>query len=157
ADASPPLEPLPVTVPDGFGVHAEGRGFTVYRKDYDPGSPDWVTVVDLRVARLRNIVGDAIDAPWAHVERGAAIDHWDDVSQRTVAGAGRARVLITGTYFAAFDPAPIAFGLQADDSVISYGYGDDEFPGQTKVLGWDDGSAEMSLYDMVTPDRSMFE
>lgn len=156
ADTAAPVtlfDPLPVVVPAGFEIETAGRGFTIYRKDYVGGEPDWVTVVDLRIAELHSVVGDTFPPPIASVEQRATIQHWDDAVTEAASVRHRARVLFSGAYFSPSPhPAPLAHGLAIDGEVISTGYGLLEYPGYTNTVAWnnDDDAAEIAPHNVLT-------
>jgi hypothetical protein len=149
ADTATPvtlLDPLPVVVPDGFVVDTAGRGFTVYRHDWAGGEPDFVTVIDLRIAELHSVVGVTYPPPTASVQQRAAITHWDDAVAKAKALRARARVLVDGSFFSPSpDPAPLAHGLAVDGEVVSYGYGLEEFPGYVNTFAWNNAEDEAAI------------
>jgi len=156
-----------ITVPSGFnlinswqgtGSGGTGTAIRVYRKDFAGGQPDFVTVVDLRFATLRSIIGGLGGvSPCSTVGTrvlctggsGACTSgsHWNAAS----GVAGGLRVLLNGTFFATgSNPAGIAFGLRQNGTIISYGYGVEsnamdcaaasEFPGNTFTFRFNNGT-----------------
>jgi Phosphodiester glycosidase len=143
-------------IPSGFQLISQGTGVSVYRKNYTGGQPDYVTVVDLRYATLRNFTG------WVSgtsVERRLLRTFWNDaVSQDTP--TRKSRVAINGTFF---DPnsnpyTGIAFGLKADWWRMSYGYNPSEFGlSNTLTFAFDSsyGSSSIQPYSTQTFDAGI--
>lgn len=148
-----------VTVPSGFTTMLSDTGVKVYRKTYSNGSPDYVTVVDLRSATLRNFTG------WVSGEavyRKTLQTFWNDaVAQNT--SSRRAKVVLNGTFFATNDrdpnpPVGISFGLKADWWQMSYGYGvGNEYPGLIRTFAFDNDfkSSSIQPYDRRTFDSGI--
>jgi hypothetical protein len=156
-----------ITIPAGFnltnswqgtGSGGTGTAIRIYRKDFAGGQPDFVTVVDLRFATLRSIIGGLGGvSPCSSVGTRVlctsssggctSSSHWNAAS-----GAGQGlRVLLNGTFFATGNnPAGIAFGLRQNGTIISYGYGVEsnamdcanasEFPGNTFTFRFNNGT-----------------
>lgn len=123
-----------VVIPSGFNQIKSGTGFRLFRKDYSGGQPDFVAVVDLRYATMRNLTG-AYTRPWdGSVYRKSMANFWNDA----VAGntsTRSARMVINGAFFSTNDdPTPLAFGLKSNGTVIHYGYGVSEYPGLVKTF-----------------------
>ncbi|MCA9517899.1 MAG: hypothetical protein KC635_23325, partial [Myxococcales bacterium] len=130
------LEPV-VPAADGFVVVVLGRGVTVYRKDYAGGAPDWVTAVDLRVARVESVVGAWVGPPESSIEQRPMIAHWDDAVARGPALGARPRVLVNGAFFSpTVQPTFLTHGLQVAGEPVSYGYGLSEYPDHNAVVAW---------------------
>jgi hypothetical protein len=111
-------------VPSGFNLIASGTGVRVYKKDY-PGCPppscypDYVTVVDLRSATVRNLTG-AVAGDRVGWEN--QTEFWKQ-AERGNTGSRRVLVVVNGTFFDPnHEPSGIAFGLKRDNQLISYGY-----------------------------------
>lgn len=141
-----------VPVPSGFQLILSDTGVRVYRKNYVGGQPDFVTVVDLRYATIRNFTG-AVSGQ--SIERRTLSRFWNDaVAQNT--GSRRATVAINGTFFStdASPFTPIAFGLKADWWRMSYGYGLNEYPGLVRTFAFDSfyGSSSIQPYSTATFD-----
>ena len=144
-----------VPVPSGFQLILSGTGVKVYRKNYVGGQPDFVTVVDLRYATIRNFTGSVSGQ---NIERRTLSRFWNDaVAQNT--GSRTARVAINGTFFSTNDSpfTPIAFGLKADWWRISYGYGINEYPGLVRTFAFDSfyGSSSIQPYSTATFDAGI--
>ncbi len=138
-----------VPIPSGFQLISSGTGVRVYRKNYTGGQPDYVTVVDLRYATIRNFTG------WVSgttVERRLLRTFWNDaVGQNTA--TRKAKVAVNGTFF---DPnaspyTGIAFGLKADWWRMSYGYNPYEFgSSNTLTFAFDSGFGSSSIQPYST-------
>lgn len=146
-----------VPVPSGFRLIFSDTGIKVYRKDYTGGQPDFVSVVDLRSATIRSLTGTVTNAPNGKVSRKSFSTFWNDaVAQGTT--TRKARVLVNGTFFSTNDnPTPIAFGLKVGGTVISYGYGLNEYPGLIRTLAFDSsfGSSSIQAYSRATFDSGI--
>lgn len=152
---APALEP-PVPPPAGFEVTRVGRGFAVYRRDGGGVATDWVTVVDLRVARVESVLGDWVGPPTSTIAQRAVLAHWDDAVRRGPSLGARARVLINGAYFSpTADPSPLTHGLQVGGAVVSYGYGLLEYPGHNALVAWSNeaGRAEVLPWNILAFER----
>ncbi|NJR66203.1 MAG: hypothetical protein HC772_14170, partial [Leptolyngbyaceae cyanobacterium CRU_2_3] len=106
-------------------------------------TPDFVTVVDLRVATLRNLTG-AIDGEL--IGRKLLTSFWRDaVSQNS--GNFQAQVVINGTFFGnnQRSATDIAFGLKARNRLITYGYGLNEYPGLNKTFAFHSFAANAQI------------
>jgi hypothetical protein len=140
-----------VPVPSGFQIISQGTGVKVYKKSYSTGSPDYVTVVDLRRAMIQSYTG------WVYgdtIERRSLTTHWKNaVAQNTP--NHQAKVALNGTFFAT-DSTPntgIAFGLKANWWRMSYGYAvGKEYPGLVRTLAFDSsfGSSSIQNYSVDT-------
>jgi hypothetical protein len=139
-----------LVIPSGFYQIKSGTGFRLYRKDYSGGQPDFVAVVDLRYATLRNLTG-AYTRPWdGSVYRKSMSTFWNDA----VAGntsTRTARMVINGTFFSTNDnPTPLAFGLKSNGTVIHYGYGLNEFPGLVRTFHFNMGASRSAIKSYAT-------
>ncbi|MBU1896322.1 hypothetical protein KKB55_00960, partial [Myxococcota bacterium] len=151
-DATAPViyAPLPIDPPEGFALSESGTGWWMYRKDYAGGAPDWVAVVDLRVAQIHSIMEEIIPPPQAHMTQRPPMLHWDQAVESAQAQRHRARLLFSGAFFSpGDDPSPIAFGLSAEGEARSFGY-DHDYPDHTNVVAWDNiaGRALIEPYNL---------
>lgn len=140
-----------ITVPSGFSSisAASGTGVTLYTKSVSGGSPDYVTVVDLRTALVKSFAGATSgSAPDYSVAR-ASYSSWWTTAESYETSSETLRVLINGTFFSTSeDPAPLAFGLKISDSVLSTGYSKNtEYPGLEQVLRFNNSEDECSITD----------
>ncbi len=138
-----------LTVPSGFTATNTWTGVTVYRKNYTGGTPDYVTVVDLRSGSVRSLTGSVTNAPSATLGRKllgpGSGTFWSDAASQN-SGARTARVVINGTFFStAANPAPVAFGLRTGGVTLSQGYGLNEFPGLIRVFTFDTARSLASI------------
>jgi Phosphodiester glycosidase len=98
------------------------------------------------------------DAPNGKVAPRSMTQFWQDsISQNTA--RRKAKVVVNGAFFAKYNrPTPIAFGLKIAGTVISYGYGLDEFPGLNKTVAWNNTIKDVRIddYDRATFDNPQF-
>jgi Ricin-type beta-trefoil lectin domain/Phosphodiester glycosidase len=145
-------EPL-LEAPPGFQRILSNIGVEVYQKEYPAASSDFVTVVDLRIATIRNLTG-AVNGDL--IGRKLLTSFWQDAIEQNT-GDFQAQVLLNGTFFGN-EPntaTDIAFGLKARDRLITYGYGLNEYPGQNKTLAFHSfaANAQIQPYNRATFDR----
>ena len=133
----------PIAIPDGFHRILSGKGIEVYQKNYSNGTPDFVTVVNLRVATIRNITGAVTGET---IARKPLIRFWQDAVSQNV-GNFKARVILNGTFFGnnRNDVSQIAFGLKMKGTLINYGYGLDEYPGLNKTFAFHSFAADAQI------------
>lgn len=150
---------LAQTIPSGFYKIMEDTGVRVYKKDYQGGQPDYVTVVDLRKATIRNLTGSYSNG---NVSRKSMSTFWNDAVAMNTTTA-KAKIVINGTFFndnGSPNPTQIAFGLKVRNNKISYGYAvGSEFPGLIRTLAFNSFGASTSIqshsnstFDGSTPD-----
>jgi hypothetical protein len=141
---------LYLTVPSGFTLIDSGTGVRLYKKNYVGGAPDYVTVINLGQATLRNLTGSVSGS---NVYRKSLSSFWADMADLETSTRKR-MLVVNGTFFATNNnPAGIAFGLKRNYRVISYGYGLQEYPGKIKTLAWGEwGPASINLYSKSTFD-----
>ena len=118
----------------------------------------YITIVDLNRAEAIDLTGKYTDAPNGKITPRSMTQFWQDsVSQNT--SKRQAKVVVNGAFFAKYNqPTPIAFGLKIMGTVISYGYGLDEFPGLNKTIAWNNTTKDVRIedYDRVTFDNPRF-
>lgn len=145
-----------VPVPCGFTAMVSETGVKVYKKDNERGQTNYVTVVNLNRGSISNLTGSFINTPNGEVDRKAMTDFWNDaVKQNT--STRKAKVIVNGTFFSQkYTPTPIAFGLKAAGTTISYGYGLDEFPNLITTFAFNSlaGTASIQPYNKLTFDNS---
>lgn len=143
-----------VPIPSGFQLISSDTGVRVYQKNYSGGQPDYVIIVDLRYATLRNFTG-RVSGPSGNalITRRLLSSYWNDaVAQNT--STRKIKVGINGTFFDPNnDPTGISFGLKADRWLMSYGYGINE-PGTKYTLAYDSDYKSSSIQ---TYSRSIFD
>jgi Ricin-type beta-trefoil lectin domain/Phosphodiester glycosidase len=144
--------PTSVTVPTGFHRILSNTGVSVYQKDYENAASDFVTVVDLRIATLRNLTG-AVNGEL--IGRKSLTSFWQDAIDQS-SGNFQAQVVINGTFFGndQRSATDIAFGLKARNQIITYGYGLNEYPGLNKTFAFNSfaASAQIQPYSNATFD-----
>jgi hypothetical protein len=138
-----------------FQLLSNRPGVTLYRKTYPFASSDYVTIVDLKSASIRNLTG---------VVNGELIDRqtlnqfWQEAALQN-ADRYQLQVVINGTFFGAeqTNSADIAFGLKAQGHLITYGYGLNEYPGLNKTFAFDAAaaSAQIEPYQSTTFDTAI--
>lgn len=118
----------------------------------------YITIVDLNRAEAIDLTGKYTDAPNGKIAPRSMTQFWQDsVSQNT--SKRQAKVVVNGAFFAKYNqPTPIAFGLKTAGTVISYGYGLDEFPGLNKTVAWSNTTKDVRIedYDRATFDNPQF-
>lgn len=117
-----------LSIPAGWspvGLQAPNGGVSLYKKS---GAESYVTIVNLKLATLRNITGQSIvpaggSASYKSVPRKAYTAFWPD-AKALETSTSKLRVVFSGTFGSVSDPSytPIAFGLKKDSSIISLGY-----------------------------------
>lgn len=145
-------------IPSGFFQIASGTGIRVFRKNYTGGQPDFVAVVDLRSASVRNLSGTVSGAPNGVVSRKSLSTFWTDARAFNTT-ARTARVVINAAFFSTNDnPTGIAFGLKQNGGVVSYGYGLGEFPTFNRTFSFNVGAstAAIGVYNRATFDGTTF-
>lgn len=138
-----------------------GRSFPavrLYQKNYARGTPDYVTVVDLRYATILNLTGTVTHAPCgtlSHKNFGPGPgSFWADATAMDTS-TRTAHVLVNGTFFSNAPSAPVAFGLKTGGSIVSYGYAATdspcvnvpEYPGSIRTIGIDSAGGTASIQD----------
>src|SRR5262249_25472576 len=119
----------PLSIPAGWSavaLQAPSSGVSLYKKS---GADSYVTIVNLKLATLRNIRGQPIAPPggsasYQSVPRKNYTEFWP-AAQALETSTRKLRVVFSGTFGSTNDPSytPIAFGLKKDNSIISLGYG----------------------------------
>jgi Ricin-type beta-trefoil lectin domain/Phosphodiester glycosidase len=139
--------------PAGFQRILNDTGVEVYQKEYPTASFDFVTVVDLRIATIRNLTG-AVNGEL--IGRKQLTSFWQDAIEQN-AEDFQAQVVLNGTFFGNEQntATDIAFGLKARNRLITYGYGLNEYPGQNKTLAFDSfaANAQIQPYSDATFNR----
>jgi len=129
---------------NGFHKILDTTGVQVYQKSHAERLADFVTVVDLRKASIRNLIG----ASNSNSIYQKSLNEFWNVALADNAGNFRARAVINGTFFSPNDnPTGIAFGLKKQSQFMSYGYGLKEYPNLTKTFSFDSITANASIQD----------
>ncbi|HEY9639542.1 MAG TPA: ricin-type beta-trefoil lectin domain protein [Coleofasciculaceae cyanobacterium] len=141
-----------VSVADGFHEILSSTGVNVYQKDYENADPDFVTVVDLRIATVRNLTGTVNGEL---IGRKLLTGFWQDAVDQNSENF-KAQVVINGTFFGTDQQSAtdIAFGLKARNHIITYGYGLNEYPGLNKTFAFNSfaANAQIQPYSNTTFD-----
>lgn len=152
-----------ISVPAGFQLSQSWTGIKVYRKDWDPGEPDYVTVVDLRRARIANLVtglrnaGDCGTGERKALGPGAN-SFWTQAGDYNTA-TSPVRVVLNGTYFStAQSPTGLAFGLKVYGTLVSKGYGiagngcgaRSEYPGNERLFSFSSSNSRAWIENYST-------
>jgi Phosphodiester glycosidase len=149
-----------VPIPAGFRLILSDVGVRVYQKDYAGGSPDYVTILDLRRGTLRNFTGNVSNNETIFPRTLGRF--WTDAVAQNTYGR-KAKVALNGTFFAVKDQRVptaegIAFGLKADWWRMSYGYAvQSEYPNLIRTLAFDSdfGSSSIQPYSRGTFDSGI--
>lgn len=133
------------SVANGFHEILSDTGVKVFRQDYSGQAPDFVTIVDLPTATIRNLTGAVNDES---IDRKTLREFWRDAvsdNQRNL----RAQVVINGSFFGngSTNTTAMAFGLKVRNRIINYGYGLNEYPGLNKTLAFHSFAAFARLED----------
>jgi hypothetical protein len=143
-------------IPNGFAVTTTSPGVSVYRRN--DGVQTYVTAMDFDRGDLRNLTGEVTSAAAGSVcgrstcERlqvGQRLlsEYWQQAQDNLPAGK-QPKVVINGTFFARYNkPTGIAFGLKANDRIINYGYGLNEFPGLNRTIAWNSSQKTIEIAD----------
>jgi hypothetical protein len=139
--------------PAGFEVFLSAPGVNILQRSAN----EYLTVVDLRYATLRNLTGDPSGG---NVGRLSESDFWTKgQSQDTT--TRKLRVVLNGTFFDQSKwPAPIAYGLKKDGDVLSYGYArpdtsPDEFASKVKLFTFRSSASRVWMGDWNTGSFSI--
>jgi len=151
-----------VSILSGFRPIIETSGVKVYQKSDGNQKLEFVTIVNLKKARLANLMGELLHshspnaAPSerrSQIKKKLLTQFWQDaVNQNTV--SSRAKVVLNGAFFSTKnDPTGIAFGLKVNGNLITYGYGvGNEYFGQIRTFSWHNQSniAKIQTYMVQT-------
>ena len=142
----------PIAIPNEFHRILSGIGVEVYQRNYPNASPDFITVVNLRTATIRNLTGAVTHES---ITRKPLDRFWQDAIDQNI-GSFKARVVLNGTFFGNNHDktTEIAFGLKTKGNLINYGYGLDEYPGLNKTFAFDSfaANAQIQPYRSTTFD-----
>ena len=140
--------------PPGFYPVESAPGVTLYQKDYSGGTPDFVLVVDLskhsQIHLLSGAIGDPGSGRGAYggdsptFSRQSLQSFWEEYSRTQ----SKALCVLNGAFFSTNeDPAGLAFSLKAGGTIVSEGYGRDEYPGQKLMLEFREDHASLQALD----------
>jgi Phosphodiester glycosidase len=160
AQAKPKLDSQPAiatksTIPTGYQPILHRSGVRVF-KNLDRA--DYIMSIDLKQSTAINLTGKYTGAPDGKVSHRSMSEFWQDAIAKNTPQQ-QAQVVINGAFFAQYKKATgIAFGLKSAGTVISYGYGLDEFPGLNKTIAWNNTTKQVKIadYDRATFDRAEF-
>ena len=152
-------------VPSGFKLISEASGVWLYQKDYPNGNPDYVQVIDLGLGAGLELLHAAVREP--RIGRGvyggddprlgfnSLEGYWQQFSNANPT----AFCITNGQFFYMLEnPTRLPFPLKVDGTVISDGYGIEQFPNLKLVLQlWDDHAdiqplTRESLYGSSAPN-----
>lgn len=150
-------QPSPVLTdkaPAGYQRILDTPGIQVFKSDRS----SYISVIDLNRAEAIDLTGKYTDAPQGKIAPRSMSEFWQDsISKNT--SQRRVHVVINGAFFAKYNqPTGVAFGLKSAGTVISYGYGLDEFPGLNKTVAWNNQTKQVRIddYERATFDRPQF-
>jgi hypothetical protein len=160
AQAKPKLNNQPTVttksaIPTGYQRILDTSGVRVF-KNLD--RTDYITSIDLKQSTAINLTGKYTGAPDGKVSHRSMSEFWQDAIAKNTPQQ-QTQVVINGAFFAQYKKATgIAFGLKSAGTVISYGYGLDEFPGLNKTIAWNNTTKQVKIadYDRSTFDRTEF-
>jgi hypothetical protein len=152
-------------VPPDFYLVDSAKGVDLYQKDYQPGNPDFVQVVNLEQgASVKLLHGSIADLGIGQgvyggdnpmIERQSLQEVWSDFKT----SFPDAFCITNGQFFSTNDdPTKLAFPLKKDGKVLSDGYGISEYPNQKLMLEiWGDRVGiqtltKEALYASSAPD-----
>ena len=152
-------------VPSGFKLISEASGVWLYQKDYPNGNPDYVQVIDLGLGAGFELLHAAVREP--RIGRGvyggddprlgfnSLEGYWQQFSNANPT----AFCITNGQFFYMLEnPTRLPFPLKVNGTVISDGYGIEQFPDLKLVLQlWDDHAdiqplTRESLYGSSAPN-----
>ena len=115
---------------EGYRILKKSKGVVSFIKEYDNGDPDYVTQVNLKVAKIRSISGDiqglfpgegTFGGNNGQVHRKHLTEFWNDAHDKW---RDKAYAIVNGAFFStSHDPCGIAFPLKEAMEHISDGYG----------------------------------
>ena len=152
-------------VPSGFHLVREVPGVQLFRKDYPNGTPDFVQVVNLQQgAELVLMHGEITKSGQGQgvyggdnprFTRKSIQQFWGELAQTQQSPF----CVSNGQFFRMADsPTPLPFPLKVNGTVLTDGYGENEFPGQKLVLELTNSQADIrelsksDLYNSDAPD-----
>jgi len=156
--------PAPV-IPSGFYLVAEAPGVSLYQKDYQGGSPDYVQLIDLsqgaHIVLMHGEVRENRPGKGAYGGDDPRIlsqslkKYWGQLSDTSA----NAFCVTNGQFFYMKEsPTRLPFPLKVDGTILSDGYGINEFPDKKLILElWQDRAyinslSQDSLYYSDAPD-----
>jgi Phosphodiester glycosidase len=160
AQAKPKLNNQPsvtsnISIPTGYQPIFNSSGVRVFK---NADRADYITSIDLKQSTAINLTGNYTDAPQGKVSHRSMSEFWQDAIAKNTPQQ-QAQVVINGAFFAQYKKATaIAFGLKSAGTVISYGYGLEEFPGLNKTIAWNNTTKQVKIadYDRLTFNQSAF-
>jgi len=160
-DEQPTIPVISIPPPgyDAYAFPSCNGGISVYRR----AEREWIAVVDLSRARVRNLIGKVQNAASGY---GAVDMHAPETFWKSATGDNDdthcAAVVVSGTYGEWQSWNGLAFGLQRDFKLISYGYAspggpspEPQFDGMIKLLAVDSetNGARIEMYSRNVFDQ----
>ena len=132
-----------VAVPLRYREIIDEGGVQVYKiipsnfSQFQDRQQEYVTIIDTRKATIKNLTGKVTGTGDAKVSKKLLADFWQDALARNTA-SHQVKVIVNGAFFSTNDnPTGIAFGLKADNNLITYGYAiGKEYPGQIRIFAF---------------------
>ncbi len=157
--------PLQPDVPKGFRLISEASGVWLFQKDYSGGNPDYVQVIDLSLGAGLEL----LHAPIREPRLGRGVYGGDDPRlgfnslegfwQQFSNANPTAFCVSNGQFFYMLEnPTRLPFPLKVDGTVVSDGYGINQFPDLKLILQlWNDHAdiqklTRSSLYGSSAPN-----
>lgn len=141
------------TVPAGFSKIQSATGVELYKKNYSGGQPDYVQVINMsKGASLKLLHGTIANAGSAGsycgktptFNRQTLKSVWDGFTT----SYNKAFSVTNGQFFSTNDyPTSLAFPLKKEGSVVSDGYGKNEFSNEKMALRVYSGYADIVSFD----------
>lgn len=164
--ATPVLATIPeLAVPAGFYEISSAQGVTLYRKDYQGGSPDFVQRVNLlQGASVGLFHGDITEkregkGSYEGPDPRIALQSLDNFWTQAQTQNANAFCVLNGQFFLMREsPTRLPFPLKIDGEIISDGYGKDEHVDEKLFLElWHDRADirvldHQSLYNSTAPN-----
>jgi len=115
-------------IPSGFNLLLSDTGVELYKKDYTGGQPNYVQVVDLKQgASVKLMTGNMANSGTGQGPFGGNNPTFSTTSLSTAWSAfnsstAGAFCVSNGTFFSMSNPAPLAFALKQNGTLVSDGY-----------------------------------
>ena len=150
-------------VPLSYREIIDEGGVQVYKgipsnvSQFQDRQQEYVTVIDTTKATIKNLTGKVTGTGDAKVSKKILTDFWQDALARNTA-SHKVKVIVNGAFFSTNDnPTGIAFGLKADNNLITYGYAiGREYPGQIRIFAFKPFSGIVSIQNYTKQLFSRF-
>lgn len=137
----------------GFRPIYQASGVKVYEKSYTSEKLEFITIVNTKVARLENFIGELTARDNSQIKKNFLTQLWQNAVEKNTP-SNQVKVIINGAFFSTKnDPTGIAFGLKVNGKLITYGYGvGNEYFGQIRTFSWNNQSniAKIQTYMVQT-------